>query len=619
MLNLTSPIAPDFDQYEKNIGAQGTHVYVNYYKYVSILNEFIGKLNSAQSQLEKLLSLASLNKHFTVNSTSIIGCLVDFCGLNERDLQVRNRDKEYVYSLDQTKVLEPLKQKLDSQAATAGEGRRLASEILDTYLEYKEYKVIVDNARAKIKRFRKSEKPGWFGDLYEIDFMYEQKDTGRYYTKNDNLQNWNLNMVPCLTAPQEYFLFWADFAQIDFRVAYHVYLKQPGSEYDEIYKSREDKYQAMYEIMCKSLDQEPDISLFKANRKAFKKAILSAVYNASENSLAQDMHNPELAKSLYTYIYKNPGYNQFRKTLDRVIDYGVEVPVRDYFGFTRNIPLPTSGDWWAKNQVVSKGCNTPIQATSNGILMLWLEAVLEGFEKYGFSREKHVVPYLIRHDEVIFMVHQSVMPYLWVFNEFMQIALDDWDLLELEPHIGIHYKQPMEGLEKTYARLIEEHKNDYTPRTSFNPRPDIYRPVSDVISIFTFSMHTAQEYARIQGATPEETPTEEAAEQWLEALASSEENKDMPANHWQRFHNKFFVYSPKLNKYKCVQDFMVATDLAVAINSTFVDVQNITFFGKSFRDGIYYTFDIANSFWVLNLLKQMEEKGWPTTWTELET
>lgn len=618
MLNIASPISPDFSVYEKSIRADGAYVYVDTRKYKLLLNNFIGKLNSARAQLEHLLALASLNQWREVSSDAVIHTLIDYCGLNERDLQIRNAYKEYVYSLDQVKVLEPLKQRLDSHAATAQEGYRLASEIVDAYLTYREYKTIVDNARAKIKRFRESDKKGWFGDLSEIDFVYEQKDTGRYYTKNDNLQAWNLNMVPCITVPKDYFLVWADFAQIDFRVAYHVYLKQPNSEYDAIYKSEDDKYLAMYKIMCKALGQDASVEKFKKRRKAFKKAILSAVYNAAERSLAVDMKDAELAKSLYTYVYQNPGYKWFREVLDRVIQFGVEVPVHDYFGFTRVIPLPSSKDYWATNQVVSKGCNTPIQATSNGILMLWLEAVLQGFESKGFSREKHVIPYLVRHDEVIFMVHQSVMPYLWVFQEFMKIALDDWDLLELEPHIGLYYKEPSAELEAIFNQQVKEHEGDYTPRLVNAPRVPEYRPISDVITIYTYTMHTPVEYAKIHGAPAEALISNEVAEDWIKQQAALEADSNQDCSRWVRFHDHFFVYSPKLKKYKCVTDFVVATDLANAIGSQFVSVQNVTFTGSSFIDGIYYQFELVNSFMVSNLLAQMEELKWPTQWVELK-
>lgn len=618
MLNIASPATPDFETYEKSIRADGAFVYVDTRKYTLLLNNFIGKLNSARAQLEHLLALASLNYWREVSSDAVIHTLVDYCGLNERDLQVRNAYKEYVYSLDQVKVLEPLKQRLDSYAPTAQEGYRLASEIVDAYLTYREYKTIVDNARAKIKRFRKSEQAGWFGELSKIDFVYEQKDTGRYYTKNDNLQAWNLNMVPCITVPQGYFLVWADFAQIDFRVAYHVYLKQTGSEYDEIYKSENDKYLAMYKIMCKALGQEANVAKFKTHRKAFKKAILSAVYNAAERSLAVDMKDADLAKSLHTYVYQNPGYKWFREVLDRVIQFGIEVPIRDYFGFTRVIPLPSSKDFWANNQVVSKGCNTPIQATSNGILMLWLEAVLQGFEAKGFSRDKHVIPYLVRHDEVIFMVHQSVMPYLWLFNEFMQIALDDWDLLELEPHIGLYYKEPSEELEALYASQIKEHAGEYTPRTVNTPRVPEYRPISDVITIYTYTMHTPVEYAKIHGAPQECLASNETAEAWIREQAEQESDSNQDCSRWVRFHDHFFVYSPKLKKYKCVDDFVVATELANAIGGQFVSVQNVTFVGSSYVDGIYYQFDLVHSFQVANMLSQMEELGWPTQWVDLE-
>lgn len=618
MLNIQSPCTPDFQKYEETINANGAQIYIDYTKYITSLNRFTALFESARDNLVELIRIASLDNYVEINSTSIIWTLIDYCGLNERDLQTKKPQGNYDFSLDQTKVLLPLKEKLDSRAANAKEGYRLASEIVDAYLQYKEYKHCMENARAKCKLFIDTDEQGWSGNLKKIDFVYQMKDTGRYYTKNDNIQNWNLNMVPSITVPKGYIMVWADFAQIDLRVAYHVYLKEAESRYDEIYKEETDKYRAIYRIMCESLGEEPDFNLFKEYRPAFKKAILSAIYNAAEHSLAVDMKNPNLAKSLYKYIHNNPGYKHFRKVLDRVIDFGIEVPVNDYFGFKRNIPLTASLDWNSKNQTINKGCNTPIQSTSNSIKLIWLEELLTGFEKYGFNRTEHVIPYLDRHDEMVFMIHESVIPYLWVFNEYMSIAIDDWDILELEPHIGLFYKTPIKELEDTYLKQVEQHKNEYSTRTVTSPRKPVYRPISDVVEIYTYTMYTAKEIVKIAKGDPNQFETEQQAEEWLREKADIENNSNSTVSRWCKYSNKYFVYSSKLNKYKVVPDFATATDIAMSIGSTFVKVWNTTNTGTSLIDDIYYDMDSSNSFHVMNLLKQMEDLNWTTDWVELK-
>lgn len=618
MLNLQSPLAPDFDQYEQNIKAHGAQVYVDYQRYVLRLNNFAGLLATAERELVRLIRLISLNKYTDISTDSICCTLSRFCGINEEELTQTRADGDVTWSLDQVKIVQPLKEKLDRNLNMPYESLRNASELIDTYIQYKDYKTCVDNARAKLKRFKKTDMPGWSGDLVSIDFVYEQKDTGRYYTKNDNLQAWNLNMVPSITVPKGYFLFWADFAQIDLRVAYHIYLKQAGSDSDKIYQEESDKYRAIYKIMCKALDQEPDLDLFKQYRPAFKKAILSAIYNAAERSLAIDMKNKDLAGSLFTYVHSNSGYSQFRKILDNVIDFGIELPIKDYFGFTRMIPLPTRMDKWTRNQLVSKACNTPIQATSNGILMLWLENLLQGFEKYGFNRKEHVIPYLIRHDEAIFMVHQSVMPYLWVFNEFMQIALDDWGILELEPHIGLFYKEPMEELETAYAHQIEEHTKDYTPRQVNSPRKPVYRPISDVIPVYAYALMDDLQYLRMAYPGQSASTQQEACAQ-LEAYAQQATDPNDPAARWIRFRDKYVLYSRMLNKYKCVDDVAAAADIALGIGSKFIQLNNCISDKLSMVEDIYYRISSRHSDETLQVLNAMEAQGWPHQWVSLTT
>lgn len=620
MLNLKSPLKPDFEQYERTIHADGARIFVDYQKYILSLNYFSGMFEATRIELANILGITSLGKYIEVTPHNVIQTLVRYCGLNERDLQVRKPDKQYVFSLDQTKILNPLKEKLDKRADTASESVRLASEIVDLYLKYKEYKTCMDNARAKLKRFSKSEFEGWSSELVTIDFMYEMKDTGRYYTKNDNIQTWNLNMAPSITVPKGYVLFWADFAQIDLRVAYHVFLKEPDTEYDKIYQEETDKYRAIYKIMCLSLGQSPDLELFTKYRPAFKKAILSAIYNAAKHSLAVDIKNSDLAESLYAYIHNNPGYKAFRERLQRVIDFGIEIPIRDYFGFNRVVPLTSNRDFWATNQLVSKGCNTPIQATSNGILMLWLESVLSGFEELGFNRDQHVIPYLIRHDEVLFMIHQSVLPYLWKFNEYMQIALDDWDLLTLEPHLGFFYKNPMPELEEQYLNQVHQHEKDYTPRTINTPRIPAYSPISDVMLVYTLTIEDPLKYLSYIDKTivNADITSQEDAVAWLNSNLARDTHEDGLIHRWNNYAGKFVLYSYKWNKYICVSDLADIFDIAKKNEVVFIDLQNTTYTGSFIQDDIYCC---ANSFKgpiVVEVLSKMKECGWPDKWTALD-
>ncbi|MEG2262778.1 MAG: DNA polymerase [Acinetobacter sp.] len=522
-------------------------------------------------------------------------------------------------SIDQTKVLIPLRDRLTPTAFNAREGYELALRLLDSYLTFAEYKTLVNSASSKLKNFKNTKEPGWFGSLRTASFMYERKSTGRYYTNNDNIQNWNLNMVSSITCPKDYILFWCDFEQIDLRVAYGTMLRESGTKNDKIYQEETDKYRAIYRIMCEAEGVPPDLELFKEYRKSYKKAVLSAVYNATEASLAHDIHNKELAARLKHYVDNNPGYAEFRNVLNRVLEYGVEIPVVDYFGVQGTLPIPSNGDHWARNTVVSQACNKPVQTTSNSILVLWLEALLTRFESYGFSRKTHVIPYLIRHDECIFMLHKDVIKeHFWVFADYMKIAIDDWDLLELEPQAGLHYDEPLQDFLDMYNAQVEKHKNELTPRLVTKPREQTYRPITDVIDLYTYTMNTPCEYAALCGATGEQLTDTDKALDLITQLANTENSPyRTTCTQYLAYAGKWIIYSSKYNMFKCIPDLSVAIDLCHRINGKFMNIYNVTKYGQLIFEDIYIKIDSTNSSMVLDLMGKMERENFSTSFVKL--
>lgn len=618
MLSIQSPCTPDFDQYEENIGASGSRVFVDYGKYVQAITKFIAMRDTAEYECTQLIKLISLNRYTAINRDSLIGCLVDFCGLDQKDFRKKTMDG-YVMSIDQAKVLGPLHERLESAAANAHEGYEMALRLLDSYLNYTEYKTLVNNSSAKLKIFKDAEQPGWFGPLKYVNFCYERKRTGRYYTNSDNIQNWNLNMVTSLTCPKGYVLFWCDFDQIDFRVAYNTMLREPGSKYDEVYNAdAEDKYRAMFRIMNMAEQQEADLELFKSYRKGYKKAILSAIYNAALNSLAADIHNRELATQLKHYIDTNPGYAEFRRVLNRVINFGIEVPVRDYFGVSRTIPIPSNTNHYELNTAVSQCCNTPIQSTSNSIMMLWLEAVLSRYQSLGYERGVDIQSYLIRHDECVFMLSTKLIQnHFWVMEDYMTIGIDDWGTLSLSPSAGLYYDVEQEEFMELYRRQVEEHKQELTPRTVFSPRKDTYRPVSDVIDVFTYTMHTPVEYAGICGAPEGSIQTDADALAYIKQVAQGGQSNTLPAKQYLEYNDKWILYSSKLDKYCCVPDLSSAVSLCRQIGSTFMNIQNVTKFGQLLYEDIYIKIECADAGNVLRILGSMQQLGYPTEFVSI--
>lgn len=627
MLNIKSPVIPDMDLYADRIGALGTSVYIDYNKYIVRLNRFLAYYNSAREECMFWIKLASLGTYRELTRDTLIRTLIDYCGLNDDLLMTRNAQRERVFSVDQTKVILPLKEYLDSRAESAGEGMYLASHIIDSYLIYKQYKSLYDQSKAKLGRLLPTDKEGYCTDLRRIGFKYEMKETGRFYTYDDNLQNWNLEFVSTICAPKDYFLFWCDFNQIDFRVGYHIYLREPGSKEDKLYMEDSDKYRAMYKIICAAQGQEPDLDLFKKYRQSYKKAILSAMYNASENTLANDIKNRELAHQLKSFFNNNAKYQDFLQILHRVIDFNVEVPVRDYFGFLRTIPIPADintqygarrNTYGALSSLVSQGCNTPIQATSNSILVIWLNSLLDRFAELGMGPDK-VRPYLIRHDECIFLCHKDIIPYLYIFKDFMQIAIDNWNILDLEEHLGTYYKEPLDWLEEAYAQCCEANKDDIAPRTVDSPRTAPYRPIADVVEVYTYSMHTLKAFTEmVSGKKFDDAMSDEDLMRVVEGVANSPEDpKAAMAQKYIQYHDRWIIKSNKLDKYKMCSDLSYAISVLKAIGGSMLLVYDCTQTAVTMFEDIYVKIDATNSFDVTKKLRYMESQGYPTDWVEI--
>lgn len=615
MLNLRYTDVPDLEKYEQNIGADGSKIYIDEAKYITALNTFTAQLDSSAAACRNLIRLITLHKYYEINADSMYAALIDYAGLSERDFEVRTPDGTR-RSLDRTKILTPIQNRLEENVHKAQEGIQLALQLIERYLEYTELKSLCNNARAKLKRFSQDTTEGWGPTLRTIDFHYTQRVTGRYYTKDDNIQGWNLNMVTSIAAPKDYFLVWCDFAQIDLRVAYQLYLKMAGSQDDKIYVQTEDKYEAIFTIMNNALEQTPDYALFQEYRQAYKRAVLSAIYNASENSLGKAINNRDLAHALKTYIDTNPRYKAFRDTLDRVMQFGIEINIVDYFGFKRNMPIASASHFYESYSAVAQGCNTPIQATSNSIVVHWINSVVDKFQSLGYNQDKFR-PYLIRHDEGVFLVHIDVMKDLWHLQDFCKIAVDDWDILSMEPHMGFYYKEEEPELEQMYHDKCLANKDKFQPRSVTQPRSPDYTPLADVLYIYTFSMSTPVVYAEMMlhhhnayiktteifgEDSPQcqsqhyivDEPTDDNALQILEKISKCDISPVQEKSRcYLEYQNNFVVYSHKLKKFRMLSSLEEAITIINKIGENsgkYLQIYNTTDEAISMFGDIYIKF-----------------------------
>jgi hypothetical protein len=485
VLNIQTPYQVDDAKYEENIGASGSFCYVDKNKYLLSLSEFKSLSVSSKAQLCDLLSYYSGGIYNDINKISLFNTLTTYCGISDGVFLKKSKSSlEPSLSVRQDKVLTPLKQSLENEFPI-GPSHLGALHIVDAYLEYTSYKTLVSDMSTKVCRFIDTDAVGNNNEpLSKVIFSYNRQSTGRYYTSNDSLQNWPLKSVNCITASKGKFFIWCDFKNVDLRVAFNTYLKNDKHlhEYASTYT---DMYEAFVRSMCDSLKISFDYDTFKANRQGFKKGILSRIYNSRINTIAKAFSNKQLAGALDSYFVHNEDYQKYKDLVERVINWkgGIVLPLTDYFGSSREIYL--SGMSYKANweHALSQGLNTPIQSTTNSIVETWVNCVIQKYRDAGYSPDEVSVA-LIRHDEAVLEFGEETVKDMQILADCMQVAIDDWSLLELDPEFGYNYKVPDDNLRSLYTKCLETHKDSLTPRLVMKARKIPYVPVGDIIDCY---------------------------------------------------------------------------------------------------------------------------------------
>lgn len=623
MLNYTYKDSPDIKQYAEDIGARGTFIYVN----DSILYDFCAHCEALVSTtawtLTRLITIFSCGRYYSISSENLLYTLIYSCGITKDELTYTYKGESRL-SLDMTHIIKPLIEVLIERVKSGICDPRAENALLllEAYQEYKAVKVRAEQCRSKIKKLSDIAYEGWRGPLRTIDFMYGQSETGRFYTKNDSIQNWPLEIVPAISADKGYFLVWCDFDQIDMRVGYHLFLREPGSDVDKVYLTADDKYRAMYEIICKAAGQAPDFELFKKYRKAYKKAILSAMYNASLQSLVEDIHNRELATQLFDFFQNNKKYQHYRSLIDKSIKFNVDLTVTDYFGFRREIPVPSLKNNREINDAISKCCNTPVQSTSNSIVINWVEGVLAEFEANGYQRGTDIQAYLVRHDECIFRVSIAALKDLWIFKDCAEIAIDDWDILSLDPHCGISYKVPDKYLEDCYSDSILNSAGKMHTRAVTAAREVPYRAIDEVIDTYAYSFKSMKEHAIEYYAEQAGIPIEQAkSEQWTEQRIEEQLLIAGETNPFYRdllcYKDRVVIYSSRMNKYCVVDSLGDVITCAKTVGSNKVNCYSLTINSSVMREDVMFRFRSDAPEKTKHIMQGVRDKGFSKKWVEL--
>lgn len=469
--------------FEETIGVDGFDMYLDMNKYSLLEAEISARYYTATSILSDYLKFITLGRYKDVSPTTI-GILLEE-HFNIGAIGFLKKTSRGI-SLDMTKVIQPLREYCKKHMRERPQYYTMVLEFCNLYIDYSKLKQFSETLKAKRKRIIETDMVDNFGNkLSKISSLYERQSTGRYYTSSDNLQGWNLESVNTFTAPKDYFFVWADFDQIDLRVAANLVLFNDHPEVIEQFDKTADKYEAIARIMSQRMDKPFDEHKFKANRKSYKTAVLARLYGASKYTLMQDgftdMHEMEM---LDAYYRQHKYYQKYVKMFERAIAFNTAVMVEDYFGYIREIPIPQTDyakSEHGRNRVLEQCLNTPIQSTSNDIVMLWVNELTKLFRTHGFGLDKFRMA-LLRHDEGVFLVHKDCIPYLWLFQLCSSIYIDSWSELTVKPKFGYNYKVTDEALAETFENSVQENlSNLITHEKRDIPNKDWY-PCKSVAS-----------------------------------------------------------------------------------------------------------------------------------------
>lgn len=440
--------------FEDTIGVDGFDMYIDMKKYALLEAEVAARYYTAEVLLEERIRFITYGAYKNVNPQAVSAVLEDYFNIESLGfLQKTSRG----ISLSMEKVIHPLREHCRKYVAKRPIFYSMVIDFCNLYEDYSTLKHFSESLSAKKKLIMPTDEVDNFDNkLYKISSLYTRQSTGRYYTKYDNLQGWNLESVHTFTAPKDYFFVWADFDQIDLRVAANLVLFNGHPEVIEQFNNTPDKYEAIARIMSQKMERSFDEHKFKAIRSAYKTAILARLYGASKYTLMQDgFTDSQEIDMLDSYYKQHEYYQEYVSRFERAIAFNAAVMVEDYFGCVREIPIPQNDK--ARSRVLEQCLNTPIQSTSNNIVMLWVNELTKAFRSHGFGYDKFRVA-LCRHDESVFLVHKDCIPCLWLFELCGSIYIDSWSELTAKPEFGYNYGVVDDELTELFNSSVHENR-----------------------------------------------------------------------------------------------------------------------------------------------------------------
>lgn len=461
MLNIDSrKVRIDFNRYTEILNKN----LCVYFDTEAVRKELAYTLELQKTMARQMRELVRYRTDYEIDlvgkdKNKIIEYLTEYDSVPEKMFVVRNYNGDETLSISKSDVFIPMI------------NQNYGVEFADIYIPFASYLTKYQRVSSLYNKYiKKCNIKSYNGsELGKLTFRYEPSDTGRYYTKDYSTQNINKDILKHIVAPEGRMLFWGDFGQIDLRVGWNLILKT--DEVNKVFEKFPDKYEAVMRVIHLQLGREFNEDWFKLKRNSFKKAVLSRMYGASLGSLINETGDVELSQLLDEFYKKNEKYQSYKTDIESTFRKYQSCSVVDYFNVYREVDSRNG-----YNHSVRAALNTPIQSTSNCIVMLYLFSIIDKIIELGLP-EDWVVVYMLRHDEIVFSLDQRMIDYMWVFEDSRHVFVDDWGVIAMSSAIGYRYCLEDEELTEKMYNNINANLDKLSKRVSNPPVGKKFNPL----------------------------------------------------------------------------------------------------------------------------------------------
>lgn len=351
--------------------------------------------------------------------------------------------KEYFYvngsfSLSQKEVLIPL-----LKNSKVGEDLK---EFLEAYLCYKRYEGLIQTFRPKFDRCEPL-----YDNIVGMHYQYGFASTGRLRYFNEGIHSIPHEFLEVITAPPGYLIASGDFDQIDLRVAYNLMLRTEEN-FPYFQKHKDDYYAGFLNYVMGDEFSEDE---FMKMRPALKQGVLAGCYGGNFQTLFRSTQDAKTSKLILDFYKENEKHMGLIRKIDEVLSIQDTVKVTDYFGYTRDV----INDKDAMTAIL----NTPIQSTSNSIVVLLIISAIKKARELGLSSDDFDF-YFSRHDEPIFKFKEEYKDIASkILGNLQVIKIDDWLPITVQFSISRNYGIEEEKVPQGKDWIIKTDNKNYSP------------------------------------------------------------------------------------------------------------------------------------------------------------